>query len=104
EYAGPGLKVTSVMPKGPADKPSTRIVPGEYVLSVDGTDVTLTEDYYRLLQDKAGKTVELLVNSKPSKEGARTVKVKPVSQAEWSNLEYEARVRRNRERVNKLSG
>lgn len=102
-YAGPGLKVTGVMAKGPADRPSTRIAPGEYVLSVDGTDVKMTEDYYQTLQDKAGKPVELLVNSKPSKDGARTVKIKPISFGQWSNLEYEARVKHTRALVDKLS-
>jgi tricorn protease len=102
-YTGPGLKVLSVMPQGPGDKPSSRINPGDYVLSVNGTDVSMTEDYYETLQDKAGKTVELLVNSKPTKTGARTVKLKPISVADWSNLEYEARVKHDRELVDKLS-
>lgn len=103
-YTGPGLKVVSVMPKGPADKPSTRIAPGEYVLSVGGTDVALTEDYYQTLQDKAGKTVEVVVNSKPTKDGARTLKLKPISENEWRELEYEMRVKKARELVDKLSG
>jgi Tol biopolymer transport system component/C-terminal processing protease CtpA/Prc len=102
-YAGPGLKVTGVLPKGPVDRPSTRIAPGEYILSVDGTEVQLSEDYYQTLQDKAGKTVELLVNSKPSKEGARTIKVKPISANAWFGLEYEARMRQMREQVDHLS-
>ncbi len=103
-YAGPGLKVADIMRRGPADKPSSRVLPGEYVLSVDGVDVRQNEDYYVTLMDKAGKTVELFVNSKPTKEGARTVKLKPITAAEWSNLEYEQRVAQNRERVDKLSG
>jgi Tol biopolymer transport system component/C-terminal processing protease CtpA/Prc len=102
-HPGPGLKVASVLRKGPADKPSTRILPGEYVLSVNGTDVKLNEEYYRTLENKAGKTVELLINSKPTKEGARAVKVRPISMSDWANLDYEARVRRSRELVNKLS-
>jgi Tol biopolymer transport system component/C-terminal processing protease CtpA/Prc len=102
-YTGPGLKVLSVMPKGPADKPASRISPGDYILSINGTDVAMTEDYYQTLQNRAGKTVELLVNSKPTKTGARTVKIKPISNVEWTNLEYEARVRHDRELVDKLS-
>jgi tricorn protease len=102
-YTGPGLKVLSVMRKGPGDKSSSRINPGDYILSVGGTDVTMNEDYYQTLQDKAGKTVELLVNSKPTKTGARTVKIKPISVGEWTNLDYEARVRHNRDLVDKLS-
>ena len=103
-YAGPGLKVASVMRKGPADKFSSRVLPGEYVLGVDGTDVRQNEDYYLTLMDKTGKTVELLVNDKPTKDGARTVKVKPIGAAEWANLEYDQRVAQRRELVDKLSG
>jgi tricorn protease len=104
EYTGPGLKVAEVMPKGPADKPSTRIMKGEYILAIDGTDIKgLTEDYYTLLYDKSGKATEILVNSKPTKEGARTVKMKPIGTGEFANLEYERMVRQNRALVEKLS-
>jgi tricorn protease len=104
DYAGPGLKVSSVLPKGPADRAATRLNAGDYILSVDGTDVSLNEDYYRLLQDRAGKTVELVVNTKPSKDGARTVRIKPIPPSTWSALAEDARVRHDREMVDKLSG
>ena len=102
-YAGPGLKVAGVMPKGPADLPSTRVLLGEYILSINGTDVAMNENYYDLMRDKAGKVVDLLVNSRPSKDGARTVKLKAISPQEWSGLEYEARIKHNRQLVDKLS-
>lgn len=104
-YTGPGLKVKGVMPKGPADKPSTKVKPGDYLLAIDGTDIKgLTEDYYSLLLDKAAKPIEITVNSKPAKDGARTFKIKPITTAEWGELEYERMVRDNRARVDKLSG
>jgi Tol biopolymer transport system component/C-terminal processing protease CtpA/Prc len=102
-YTGPGLKVRAILPKGPADKRASRVDPGDYILSVDGTDVRMNENFYETLQDKAGKTVELLVNSKPSKDGARTIKIKPISLGAWFGLEYDARIRRNRELVDRLS-
>lgn len=102
-YTGPGVKVAGVLPKGPADKPASRIQPGEYILSVDGAEMALTEAFALALQDKAGKTLELLVNSKPTKDGARTVRIRPITAAAWTNLEYEARVRKTRERVEQIS-
>lgn len=102
-YTGPGLKVAEVMPKGPADKLKTRVAPGEYILSIEGKEVSLTEDFYTLLQDKAGKTLEVTVNTKPVKEGSRILKLKPISGGEWNNLEYEARVKRDRQRVDRFS-
>jgi Tol biopolymer transport system component/C-terminal processing protease CtpA/Prc len=102
-YSGPGLKVAAVLPKGPADRAISRVSAGEYILSIDSTDVKMTEDFYKLLQDKAGKTVTLQVNSTPVKEGARTVKIRPITSAIWSNLQYEADVVHDRELVNTLS-
>ncbi len=103
-YDGPGLKVLASLPKGPADKPAARIAPGEYILSVDGTDVMFDENFYELLQQKGNKTVELLVNSKPSKDGARTVKIRTISLAGWARLDEEGRLKRNRDLVEKASG
>jgi tricorn protease len=103
-YTGPGLKVTGFMPKGPDDDLGPRIKPGEYILSIDGDDVSWKETLYLTLADKAGKTVELLVNSTPSKDGARTVKLKPITNTEWRNLEYERKVTVARAEVDKLSG
>jgi tricorn protease len=104
DYAGPGLKITGVMPQGPTDRDPNRVRAGEYLLSVDGTDVTFNEAFYKTLQDKAGRTVEIVVNGKPDREGARTLKVKPITTAELTNLDYERRVREARAKVEELSG
>lgn len=104
DYAGPGLKVTKVMPQGPADKDPNKVQAGEYILSIDGKDVYYHEEFYRSLEDKAGRRVELVVNSKPEKEGARTVRVKAISGGELGNLDYERRVKEARAKVDQLSG
>lgn len=103
-YPGPGLKVVDYMPKGPNDDLGPKVKVGEYVLQIDGTDVSWNEALYDALRDKAGKTVELLVNGRPDREGARTVKIKPITAAALSDLEYQKRVREARERVERLSG
>jgi len=103
-HAGPGLKVSGWMPKGPNDDIGPKVKPGEFILQIDGQDVAPTEDVWKLLLDKVGKTVELLVNDRPEKEKARTVKLKPISQQAWMDLAYEKRVRENRELVEKRSG
>jgi tricorn protease len=103
-YSGPGLKVLAPLPKGPADKPAARIAPGEYILSVDGTDATFDEAFYEMLQSKGNKTVELLVNGKPTKDGARTVRIRTIGMVEWGQLFEDGRLRRNRDLVDKISG
>ena len=77
------------MPKGPDDDLGPKVKPNEYILQIDGQDVAWTEAMYETLADKAGKTVELLVNNRPSKDGARTVKLKPITNVQWRDLEYD---------------
>jgi tricorn protease len=100
-YEGVGLRVSDVMPDSPADKDETRINAGEYVLTVNGKDATLSESLYQTL--KAGTTVELLVSKTPSKDGARAVKITPIGQGPWRDLEYERWINANRQTVEKLS-
>ena len=75
---------------------------GDYVLAIDGVELQANDNPYRLLRGKLGGTVELLLNAKPVREGARKVTFKPIS--EEHTLLYDAWVRRNRERVSTLSG
>jgi tricorn protease len=104
DYAGPGLKVASVLPKGPSDQLLHKIEPGEYILSIDGTDAALTEPLYQSLADRVGRTVELLVNNKPVKEGARNVKIRPIARTAIDDLDYENWVATRRKKVDLLSG
>ncbi len=101
DYHGVGLRVADVMPEGPADKEESRINPGEYILAIGGKDATLSESLHQTL--KTGTAVELLVNTMPSKDGARTVKITPIAQGPWRDLEYERWVSLNRQTVEKLS-
>ncbi len=103
-YAGPGLKVIAVLPRGPGDQSGKRIDIGEYIVSIDGKDVRLNEDLYRELNGRVDKTVEVLVNSKPTREGARSVKIRPISSTANADLEYERWVTSRREKVDELSG
>ncbi len=103
-YTGPGLKLTSFLEDGPNDDGgAAKIKPGEYILSIDGEDVTWNEKMYVPLLDKANKTVDFLVNSTASKDGARVVKIKPIALDQWRTLEDKRRVREARNKVEKLS-
>ncbi len=75
---------------------------GDYLISIDGKDVTTAENPYVNLENKAGKTVEIAVNSKPLADNTRTSLVKPIS----SELEllYFDWVNERRAMVDKLSG
>jgi len=114
-YTGPGVKIKEVMPKGPADRDESRLKPGEYILAVDGKDVTFDESFYKVLSDRVGKRVALLVSSTPPAsplakggiggvEGARTVRLRAIGRGAWGSLMYEHWVRQRREMVDRLSG
>jgi len=75
---------------------------GEYVLAINGEDLTGKDDPYRLLKNAADNPVALLVNSTPAQEGARTVTFRPIT--DESKLVYLDWVTNNRRMVDKLSG
>lgn len=87
--------------RSPLTEVGVDIAVGDYVLAIDGQELSPTEDPYRLLRDKESRPVELTVNSKASLEGARKVVFKPISSE--SDLWYLDYVLTNRERVDKLS-
>ena len=84
--AGPGIPVNA----------------GDYLLKVNGIDVTADRSVFSYFTDLAGKPVELVVNDKPTPRGARTVVVKPV--ASDYTLRYMDWVEGNRRFVDKESG
>lgn len=103
-YEGPGIRVEKVPQGAPGSFPQTLIRPGEYVMAIDGHDVTLDENLYRAINDKQGRMMTFLVNSGPTKEGARTVKYVSMTGGEFNALLYANRVERAREYVEKKSG
>jgi tricorn protease len=103
-YAGPGLKVKGYVRDGPNGSSTPTIKPGEFILSIGGVDVAWNEMLWNALSGRADKDTELVVNTKPDREGSRIVKLKPVSAQRMQDLEYEQEVREAREQTDKLSG
>ena len=82
--------------------PGISVNEGDYLLTVNGRDVSADRSVYSYFVDLAGKPVEITVNDKPSPQGARTFVIKPVG-SEFS-LRYMDWVERNRRFVEKESG
>jgi tricorn protease len=74
---------------------------GDYVLTINGENVTTDRDIYSYLRGKADAPVTLTVNTSPTATGARTVTFKPVTNE--SDLIYLDWVEGNRRRVDQLS-
>jgi tricorn protease len=74
---------------------------GDYILEIDGEDLTAGKNPYQLLRNKANRPVQLTLNSKPSSEGARRVSYRPITTER--NLIYLDWVSHNREAVLKAT-
>jgi len=62
----------------PLQAPGVDVNEGDFILAVDRQSVKTVDNIFELLVGKAGQTVELLVNSKPSTEGAKRVLITPI--------------------------
>ncbi|MEO7539832.1 MAG: S41 family peptidase, partial [Pyrinomonadaceae bacterium] len=74
---------------------------GDYVLAINGENVTADRDIYSYLRGKADSTVTLTVNSSPNAQGSRTITFRPVTNE--GDLVYLDWVEGNRRRVDQLS-
>ena len=83
--------------RSPLAAPGVKVSAGDYLLAVDGRDLSAGDDPYRLLAQTPGRTVTLTVNGKPTREGAREIAVQPLPD-EW-DLRYYDWVEANRRRV-----
>lgn len=74
---------------------------GEYVLAIDGENVTADRDIYSYLRGKADSTVTFTLGSTPNLEGSRKVTIRPLTSE--SDLVYLNWILDNRRRVDQLS-
>ncbi len=86
----------------PLSRPGVRVAEGDYLLEVNGVDVTADRNIYSCFEDLAGKQVTILVNSKPTKKGAKKYTVEPARSEYW--MRYHAWVEHNRQLADKMSG
>ncbi|HEY0458234.1 MAG TPA: S41 family peptidase [Pyrinomonadaceae bacterium] len=75
--------------------------PGDYILQINGENVTADKDIYQYLRNKADSPVLLTINSTPNAAGARQVSYRPIT--DEGNLIYLDWINANRRRVNELS-
>ena len=85
----------------PLAQPDLKVAEGDFILSIDGKELTAAKDPYELLDGRAGQQTVLLVNHQPSAEGAWTIRVEPVQNE--NALRQRAWVEDNRRKVDELS-
>jgi tricorn protease len=88
--------------RAPLTQPGVNVVSGEYLLAVNGRNLTANDNVYSFFEGTANKQVVLRVGSNPDGSGSREVTVVPV--AGEGGLRNLAWVEENRRKVDQLSG
>ena len=83
--------------RSPLTEPGLNVKEGEYILAIDGKDLTAGINIHSLLENTDGKIVELTVGPNPGYEGSRVIKAVPVgSESSLRNRDW---VERNLRKV-----
>ncbi len=65
--------------RSPLTEPGLNIKKGDYIIAVNGKDLTADKSIYSFFENTDVKIVELTINDKPDYAGSRVVKVVPVA-------------------------
>lgn len=88
--------------RSPLTEQGVDVKEGDYLISIDGKDITTAINPYVYLENKANKNVEITVSSKPTSENARTSTIKTIPGE--LELMYFNWVNERRAMVDRLSG
>lgn len=87
--------------RAPLTEPGIRVQTGDYLLAVNGKELTAEQNVFALFENTSGKQVELLVSTTIKPEDGRKVIVVPVSsEASLRNRDW---IEGNRKKVDELS-
>ncbi len=87
--------------RSPLTEQSVSVNEGDYLISINGNNITTKDNPYLYLENTVGKIVTITVNSKASATGAKSYDIKPI--ASELNLFYLDWVESRRKMVDKLS-
>jgi tricorn protease len=88
--------------RSPLDEPGCPIKEGAYLLAIDGQPVTVADEVYKFLQNKADAVVTLTYNDKPSTDGAKSHRTRTIGSE--GDIRYREWVNRNRAYVEDKTG
>ena len=88
--------------RAPLTQPGVNVQAGEYLLAVNGKNLTSADNIYAFFQSTSGKQIVLRVGPNPDGSGSRDVTVVPM--ASESTLRNFAWVESNRRKVGEMTG
>jgi tricorn protease len=65
--------------KSPLTEPGLNVKKGEYIIAVNGKDLTADRNIYSFFENTDGKIVELTIGPNPDYTGSRVIKVVPIA-------------------------
>jgi tricorn protease len=86
----------------PLTQPGVNVKEGDYLLAVNGRNLTATDNIYKFFEQTSGKQIVIKVGANPDGSGSRNVTVVPV--ANEGGLRNLAWIEGNRRKVSELSG
>ncbi|MEX1309900.1 MAG: S41 family peptidase, partial [Candidatus Sulfomarinibacteraceae bacterium] len=103
DHAGDGVRIAEVIEGSPLDRADSKIEAGVVIEAIDGAAIGAGDNWYRLLNHKAGELIRLsLLDPETGTSWEETVK--PISGGELRGLLYQRWVRSRRAEVERLSG
>jgi tricorn protease len=88
--------------RSPLTQQGIDIREGDYLIRIEGQEVTTRDNPYKYLENRVGKATRITVNSQPTAKGARTYTIHPInSEGELKYLDW---VNTRRAIVDELSG
>lgn len=64
--------------RSPLTEPGLNIKKGDYILAVNGNEITADKNFFSFFENTSEKIVELTINDKPDYAGSKVVKVVPI--------------------------
>ena len=102
-HSGAGLKILEILDNGPLLSAKSAIKAGMVIEKIDGVAIAPDAEYDSLLNQKAGKRIELTVLDPATRQRFEQT-VRPISSGEQNELLYQRWVKTERELVHRLSG
>ena len=103
KHKGDGLKVDLVLKGGPFAGSLSKVKKGTILKAIDGVEIKAGEDYFPLINGKAGK-MTLFTFYNPATKEQWDERNKPISRSAQSNLIYKRWIETRAAEVERLSG
>lgn len=87
--------------RSPLDEPGVKAEAGDFIIAVQGQSTQDVDNFYELMENTQGRSIELLLSKSPKAKNTWTVTVKPV--ASELGLRYREWVQSRMDYVDKLS-